>query len=168
MWIDYIGVVPSAIAIVNGFVAVVVAQFFKEHPTAKTVLVVCTGVFGCLAIGTTVYGQHQIIVQRDNDAKRKIEIRERLGLYIAEVDVLSIATADKNKPIQTDAANKLASEIEGYLGNNLGQSFAYRAHDSSGVPPVSINSGDASRDSLWYGLYVFRFRLEQFSQQISG
>jgi hypothetical protein len=46
MWRDYIGLLPATAAIINGFIAVIVAQFFKDHHKAKIVLVVMAGLLG--------------------------------------------------------------------------------------------------------------------------
>jgi hypothetical protein len=64
MWRDYIGLLPATAAIINGFIAVVVAHFFKDHHKAKIVLVVMAGLLGVVAIGATFYAQHQIVVAR--------------------------------------------------------------------------------------------------------
>ena len=55
-WLDYIGVIPSLAAVLNGFIAVLAAQFFKDHPIAKVALVPAAGVLGIIAIGATIYG----------------------------------------------------------------------------------------------------------------
>jgi hypothetical protein len=53
MWRDYVGLIPSSAAIVNGFIAVLIAQFFKDRPIARAVLVGFAFVLGGAAIGAT-------------------------------------------------------------------------------------------------------------------
>jgi hypothetical protein len=57
MWRDYVGLVAPTAAIINGFIAVLVAQFYKDYPIAKVILVVVAGVLGAAAIGATFYGR---------------------------------------------------------------------------------------------------------------
>jgi hypothetical protein len=171
-WHDYVGVLPSTAAILNGFIAVLVAQFFKDHPIAKICLVVAAGILGVLAIVATVYGQHQIIAQREVEIaqseaniRHKKEIRENIGLFIASVNTLAATTADKSKEIPLTEIGKLENDLTTYIKNNMEQSYLNRLFDSSGVGPIGINSGDKERDKWWYTLYVFAFRLEEFSRQ---
>jgi len=48
---DYGALVAPTAAIINGFIAVLVAQFFKDHPVAKVLLVVAAGLLGTAAFG---------------------------------------------------------------------------------------------------------------------
>jgi hypothetical protein len=82
MWRDYVGLVAPTAAIINGFIAVVlVAQFYKDHPIAKVILVVGAGVLGAAAIGATFYGQYQVVSERVADDTCRRDIREHLGSF---------------------------------------------------------------------------------------
>ncbi len=83
-------IAPTA-AIINGFIAVLVAQFFKDRPGAKFGLVVAAGMLGAVAVGAIFYSQHQIVVDKLADAKRHKEIKEQLGVFISEGIGLMVA-----------------------------------------------------------------------------
>jgi hypothetical protein len=53
MWRDYIGLLPSIFAVINGFIALFVAQFFKDHHKANITLVVMAALLGAMAIAAT-------------------------------------------------------------------------------------------------------------------
>jgi hypothetical protein len=61
---DYGSLIGSTAAIINGFIAVVVAQFFKDRPAARVLLALAAGVLGGAAIGATLLGQHEAIIQK--------------------------------------------------------------------------------------------------------
>jgi hypothetical protein len=167
-WQDYVGVIPSTAAVLNGFIAVIVAQFFKDHPIAKVILVVAAGLLGVVAIGATIYGQREITAQRDADLKRKQDIRRTLGSYLGECSNLRAQALDTKKQIPLNEAIKLDKELTRYLKDNLDQSYVYRLGDSAGLDICSIHSGDNNRDTVWSNLNVMCTRLEQFSQQFGN
>lgn len=86
MWRDYIGLVPSTAAIVNGSIAVLIAQFFKDQPVARIVLVVSVGILGVAAIAAMFYGRTQVVAARVADEKHRHEVRESIGSYIQRVN----------------------------------------------------------------------------------
>jgi hypothetical protein len=173
MLADYSAVIPSVAAAISAFVAVVVAQFFKDHPIAKVIVVIATGIFAMIASGAVIWNQHQIIAQRDAeivqrgaDVKRKKEIRETIGSYIGIINTLKNTTADTTKQNPLDEANKIGYQLQTYLKDKLGQSYVTRMLDTSIAGPIGIHSGDTTRDNLWYALYAAGLRLEEFSREI--
>jgi hypothetical protein len=68
---DYGALIAPIAAIINGFIAVLVAQFFKDRPAAKVLLVMVAGVLGIAAIGATVLSQRQILAVKTADQLRQ-------------------------------------------------------------------------------------------------
>ncbi len=92
-------VAPTA-AIVNGFIAVLVAQFFKDHPIAKVLLVVTAALLGVAAIGAIFYSQHQIVTERETAGRRNKEVRARLGEFIQSGNhFMKLAMTPQPRPI---------------------------------------------------------------------
>ena len=81
MWTDYSNLFGQTVAIMNGFIAVIVAQFYKDRPTAKVILISIAGALSAIAIGATFYNQHLIVVERDAREQRVKEIRDSLGEF---------------------------------------------------------------------------------------
>jgi hypothetical protein len=163
---DYLSTVPTAIAIMNGFIALVVANFYKEHRTAKIVLVVVTAIFSAAAIGATIYSQYSMLAAKAAEAARKNAIHEQLGIFIAAGDDLMGKSRDINQNAPETEVTQWAEKVENYLSENLGPSYVFRFRDESGVqghPPEGIAG---KRLFLWAITYLRVFRLEQFSQEV--
>src|SRR3977135_1375785 len=95
---DYGALVAPTAAIINGFIAVVVAQFFKDHYVAKVLLVLTAGILGAVAIGATFYTQHQIVADQQATGQRHKEIRDQLGSFIREGLVLMVDCGNNSNP----------------------------------------------------------------------
>ena len=69
---DYGALVSPILAIVNGLIALVVAQFFKERPAAKIFLVTSAAVLSVAAVTATVVSQRQALaIKVASDARHK-------------------------------------------------------------------------------------------------
>jgi hypothetical protein len=99
MWRDYVGLIPSTAAVVNGFIAVLVAQFFRDHPIARIALVVAAGVLGAAAIGATFYGQSQIIAEKAEGERHRHMLQDALGSYIERGNALKEDASDLMNPL---------------------------------------------------------------------
>jgi hypothetical protein len=169
MWRDYAGLLPSSAAIVNGLIAVLIAQFFKERPAARIFLVGMASILAVAAVGATFCGQSQVVAARDADQTHRRDLREALGSYIEKGNELELAISNSAKseakaPIQEEN-NWYASVIQ-FLREKLGSSYVARFHDLSGIGRVYLGvSTDDDHQSLFWSVYTRRFRLEQFVDQ---
>jgi len=167
-WRDYVGLVPSAAAVINGFIAVLIAQFFRDSRRARVVLVVAAGALGVAAIGATFYSQNLLAVAQGAEASRRHAIREQLGAFIAQGDALMSLCTDAKKPAPQADADAWGATTEMFLRGNLGDSYVTRFRDQTGVPPVSLSGPDidTAHQNLWFGIYYRVARLQQFSQEV--
>jgi hypothetical protein len=162
MWRDYLGIVPSTAAIINGFIAVLVAQFYKERTVAKVVLVLTAGLLGLAAIGTTIYSQRLAIIDKQTDFDRR---RDKLGAFIAQGTALMERCSDNAQPLPQAEANQWAARVEALLNDKLDGSYVIRFRDSAGVPLGTTVGLDVAHQELFGALRHRVFRLEQFSEQ---
>jgi hypothetical protein len=111
MWRDYVGLVAPTAAIINGFIAVVVAQFYKDHPVAKVLLVGMAGVLGVAAIGATFYGQYKVVSEKTADATGRRDIQESLGSFIQVGNELMRRCADPTQelPLEEPISGRIMS-----------------------------------------------------------
>jgi hypothetical protein len=121
---------------------VLVAQFFKDHPIAKVILVLAAGVLGVAAIGSTFYTQHQIVTDRLAETQRRKEIREQLGAFIAEGLALMRDCGDNSTPPPAAHASAWLSRLSKFLEEGLGHSYVIRLSDPAGVPIVACQGAD--------------------------
>jgi hypothetical protein len=162
---DYGALIAPTAAIVNGFIAVVVAQFFKNRPWAKVLLVAAAGLLGVGAIGATFYSQNQIVAERAAEARREREIRAQIGVFIADGLDLMRACADASKPPPVNEVNAWVDRIAIFFHSRMDDSYAVRVTSPSGVPIVSLNGGDKEHTETYRIIYAVNFHLEQISQQ---
>ena len=163
---DYGALVAPTAAIVNGFIAVVVAQFFKDHPIAKVILVVAAFLLGAAAIGATFYSQHQIVADRLAAEQRHKEIKEQLGVFISGGLELMADCGDNTKPPPMKEADAWYHRLNKFLEEQLGHSYVVRLANPAGVPAgVACQGADKEHNDLWRILYAVNFHLEQFSQE---
>lgn len=163
---DYVGLVAPSVAVINGFIAVLVAQFYKDDPTARTVLVVGAGLLGAAAIGATFYSQYQIVLERTAEKARRTQIRRRLASFISDGSALMSQCADANAALPEEEGNAWADRVENFLLNACDASYVPRFRSGAGL---SLNSSipDKNRRELWGGICRRVMRLEQFSQEFS-
>jgi hypothetical protein len=122
---DYMVVVPSVVAVIVTFILVLVAQFFKDRTGAKVALVIMAGFLSALGIAATVYGQHQIVADRQAAAQRNEDIRNALGDFMAQgLAIISPGCADPdNTTPPVELVNAWRDRIVAYLGSRLGRSY---------------------------------------------
>jgi hypothetical protein len=126
--LDYISVLPSVAAVVSAFIALLVAQFFKDNTVAKVLLVIAAGILGVVAIGATIYGQHQIVAAKEAAAHRNEEIRNTLGNFTAEgLAIVGPGCADPSNTTPPVAeVDAWRGRIIAYLASRVGQSYVPR------------------------------------------
>jgi hypothetical protein len=163
---DYGTPFASAVAVLNGFIAVLIAQLFQDYPIAKMLLVSSAGLLGGAAICATFYTQHQIVATRDAAAARRLAIRDGLGSFVAEGNDLKELCRDATKQVPLDQTYEWANTVEAFLSTQLGQSYVNRFRDSTGVLPMSPAGLGGEHLNVWSYIYSRIFRLEQFSQQL--
>jgi hypothetical protein len=162
---DYGSLIAPIAAILNGFIAVVVAQFFKDHTFAKILLVLAAGVLGAAAIAATILGQREAIVQRAALQAHHQEIRDTIGKFIAEGWALQANCGDKSTPPDEKSTIEWATRVVEYVRTRLGQSYADRVLSPAGVPIVACNGADDAHNKMYRLVYAVNFHLEQFSTE---
>jgi hypothetical protein len=161
---DYGSLIASTAAIINGFIAVVIAQFFKDRPAARVSLVLAAGVLGG-AIGATLLGQHEAIIQKAAQQARLREIRDTIGKFMTEGSILVANCADKSTPPDQQPLNAWVTRVVEYVRTRLRQSYADRVLSPAGVPIVACNGADDAHNKMYRVVYAVNFHLEQFSTE---
>jgi hypothetical protein len=165
-WHDYVSLLPTMAAVINGFIAVVIAQFLQDRRRAKVVLVAFAGLVGLIAISATLYGQHAIMMARSAERARYVDIREHVGEFISQGNDLMRECGNNNAPPPIQTANEWAGRTEEFLAEQLGKSYVTRFRDGTGAPSMSLNGADAIHQNVWFGIYIRVLRLERFSGEL--
>jgi hypothetical protein len=163
---DYISVLPSVAAVINGFIAVMIAQFFKENKVAKVILVASAGVLGAAAIGADFYGRHQLMVAERVAAQHNKEIRTQLGDLIQEGTALIAGCSNASEAAPVAAVDAWLHKVTDFLDKKLDHSYSQRLINPVGsLVNVMCNSANAEYSKLFRIVMRVNAHLEQFSQQ---
>jgi hypothetical protein len=161
----YIPDIPSILATLSAFVALVVAQFFRDNMIAKVILVLLAGLCAVGAVLATIYNQNQIERARIADQQQHKEIQEQLGVFISEGLDLMVGCGNNNTPIPTKEGDAWFTRINKFLEDRLGHSYAIRLRSPAGVPITACKDADQTHNDFYRIIYALNFHLEQFSQE---
>jgi hypothetical protein len=166
-WQSLWAVLPSTAAVINGVIAVLIANHLQDRPRAKRIWTAVVVIVAVLAVGATLYGQSRVISDRAAERGRLVDIRERIGEFISQGNGIMNECGNNSVPAPLEIGNQWASDAEKFLLERLGKSYATRFSDGAGVPSMVLNGADPAHQSVWFGVYVRVVRLEQFSTELS-
>ncbi len=98
----------------------------------------------------------------EKERKRKREIREKLGDFLARGQQLMGQCANEHVSAPDAEADKWAGEVEHYLQKELGSEYVARFRSGAGMPLSATSIQDQAHRNLWSGLNVRVYRLDQF------
>jgi len=155
MWREYLGFVTTAIAVINGLLAITVALLPVRRSVAKLRLGVVALVLGAAAIGTTFYIKHYARAQEERQQVDRREVRERLATFTLEGRTLLGQIKDTKRELPTRPADEWAQRAEIYLRDKLGERYVVRfrkdANDMYGdaaVPAARLGYWRAVRNRV--------------------
>ena len=126
MWRDYFGFVGTALAVINGLIAIVIALLPARKSVHKLRLGAFALVLGGLAVGATFYAQYHAYAQAERQRSDRGEIRKRLEGFIVEGRELLVQIRDGRRDLPTTAADEWAQRVEIYLRDRLGERYIAR------------------------------------------
>jgi hypothetical protein len=163
---DYANIFPVAVAVINGALAALSANYPFKTARRKIIFIVAVLSLSFGAVAADIYAQHLVIGQRDKERAQRSLIREQLGVYIAEGSALMDQCADRSRPPPVGAANEWISRVTLFLAGKLGASYIARFHDHTGISSMTLPGADSEHENVWFGIYRRVLRLEQFSQEL--
>jgi hypothetical protein len=126
MWREYLGLAGTAIAVVNGLLAIAVALLPVRRSVAKLRLGVAAVVLAVLAAGAAYYGKHSARLQQERQLAERGEIRERIETLMLEGRTLLGQIRDPQRELPNRAADEWAQRSEIYLREKLGERYVMR------------------------------------------
>jgi hypothetical protein len=148
MWREYlkyididIGIlIGTAVAVVNGILALIIAFMPVRWSVAKLRLGVVAFVLAAAALGSTVYLQRHAreqLLQKQTDRR---DLHERLETFILEGRTLLVQIRDSRRELPIRPADEWAQRAEIYLRDKLGEryvaQFRKEVSDLYGDAPV--------------------------------
>ena len=121
MWREYFDFAGTALAVINGLIAITIALLPMRRSVIKLRLGAVALVLGALAVGATFYSTYRAHVQVERQQSDRAEVRMRLESFITEGRTLlgQIRAADGQLP--TSAADEWAQRAEIFLRDKLGE-----------------------------------------------
>ena len=126
MWREYIGLVGTAVAVVNGLLAMLIAMLPVRRSVAKRRLGVVALVFAVGAVGAVSYSRYHTTVRQEQQQAERREIRERLQTFILEGRTLLGQIRDVQRDLPNRSADEWAQRAELYVRGKLGERYAAR------------------------------------------
>jgi hypothetical protein len=126
MWRDYIGLTGTAVAAINGLLAIIIALLPVRRSVVKLRLGVAALVLAAIGLGATAFSNHYERVQRDLRATDRSQIRETVETFILEGRTLLGQIGDAQRELPTRPADEWAQRVEFYLRDKLGERYVTR------------------------------------------
>src|SRR5258708_23128510 len=84
MWREYFGFVAPALAVINGFIAIIISMLPIRRSVAKLRLGVTALVLGAVAVGAGYYAKHAAGSATEQQQAVRNQVREQIETYILE------------------------------------------------------------------------------------
>lgn len=102
-----------------------------------------------------------------SEARRLTEVREQLGIFLAEGAALLRLTRQEQSPVPSAEADEWNARVIAYLEKAFGAAFAHRFVDASGLPLGMTSVQSEPHRNLEGGLRIRTARLQQFLAELN-
>ena len=126
MWREYFGFVAPALAVFNGFIAVIIAMLPIRRSVLKLRLGVVALILGAVAVGAGYYAKYAGNIQAEQQQAARDQIRDQIGTYILEGRTLLGQIRDAQRELPARPADEWALRSENYLRARLGDRYVTR------------------------------------------
>jgi len=126
MWREYFGFVAPALAVINGFIAIIIAMLPIRRSVAKLRLGVTALVLGAIAVGAGYYSKHAARIQTEQQLAVRNQVREQIETYILEGRTLLGQIRDAQRELPARPADEWALRSENFLRARLGERYVIR------------------------------------------
>jgi hypothetical protein len=121
MWREYLEYAGTALAVVNGSIAITIALIPMRRSVLKLRLGAAALVLGSLAVGATFYAKYSADFRIERQQSDRAEVRARLENFITEGRALLGQIRDSDRALPTTAADEWAQRAEIFLRDKLGE-----------------------------------------------
>jgi hypothetical protein len=126
MWREYFGFVAPALAVINGFIAIIIAMLPIRRSVAKLRLGVTALALGAVAVGAGYYAKHAARVQTEQQQAVRNQVREQVETHILEGRTLLGQIRDAQRELPARPADEWALRSENFLRARLGERYVSR------------------------------------------
>jgi hypothetical protein len=168
MWREYFGFAGTAVAVINGIIAMVVALMPVRRSVLKLRLGVVAIALAVLAIGAASYAKYRTFIQVERQQAERSDARTQLSAFLTEGRELLGQIRNAKRALPTTAADEWALRTETYLRDKLGEQYIERfrkdAHELYGDDAAVA----APRMAYWRAVRNRVVNLEMIGAQFLG
>ena len=165
MWREYFGFAATALAVINGLIAITVALLPMRRSVLKLRLAAAALVLGGLAVGATFYSVYSAHVRVERQQFDRTEARKRLENFILEGRELLGQIRNANRALPATAADEWAQRTEIYLRDKLGERYVPRFRQEANEMYGDDASVAAPRLGYWRAVRNRIVNLEAISAE---
>jgi hypothetical protein len=154
--------VVAIIAILNGIIAVFVAQFPLQTSRQQYGLLAIIAVLDLAAVISAMSAQKYSEATKKQQADRLRYVREQLGEFLQQGSALLRRARNESEPFPIEEMDRWTTLVSNYLEKTLGVSFVYRFADPSGIPMGFTSLHSHERRAIEDLLQTRMARLQQF------
>jgi hypothetical protein len=164
---DYGAVVAPVFAIIGTYVALLVAQFFKENFVAKVILIGFSTVLSFGAVAALISNQHAVLAAKVAEQEKNRSTREKLGSFMREGLQMISDCSDNSIPLKQTELNDWLKRLVEWVRSNMGDAYAARLTNPAGVPTnIACRNADEAHNQVYRIVSFINFRLEQFLSEV--
>jgi hypothetical protein len=126
MWREYFGFAATALAVVNGLIAMLIAMLPVRRSVHKLRLGATALALAALAVGATFYSTYHTHARIERQQSDRAESHKRLTAFVQEGRDLLAQIKDAQVELPAKAADDWAQRVEIYLRGQLGERYVSR------------------------------------------
>ena len=163
---DYIGLGATIIALINGVLAVLIAQYPLKTSKAKRRFIGVIILLSLCAAGADIDSRYHELSKQSQDRADRTAIHDHLGNFIVQGVVLQNDFIPATMPEPFDRVREWENKVVAYLELTLGRSYAVRFNNAVGVPAVIQPVTVDPYGSAWKAMYVHIVRLNEILREL--
>jgi hypothetical protein len=166
MLADYIGLGATIIALINGVLAILIAQYPLKTSKAKRRFIGAVIFLSLCAAAADIGSRYHELSRQSQDRADRKAVHDYLGDLIVQGVVLQNDLIPETMPEPLQRVREWEDKVVAYLELTLGRSYAVRFNNAVGVPAVSQPVTVEPYGSAWKAMYVHIVRLNEILREL--
>jgi hypothetical protein len=163
---DYVGLGATIIALINGVLAVLIAQYPLKTSRAKRRFIAVVILLSLCAAAADIGSRYHELSRQSQDRADRKAVHDYLGEFIVQGVVLQNDLIPATMPDPLQRVREWEGKVVAYLELTLGRSYAVRFNDAVGIPAVSQPVTVDPYGMAWTAMYVHIVRLNEILREL--
>jgi hypothetical protein len=163
---DYVGLGATIIALINGVLAVLIAQYPLKTSRAKRRFIAVVILLSLCAAAADIGSRYHELSRRSQVRADRKAVHDYLGEFIVQGVVLQNDLIPATMPDPLQRVREWEGKVVAYLELTLGRSYAVRFNNAVGIPAVSQPVTVEPYGMAWTAMYVHIVRLNEILREL--